>query len=99
MDNAIRYTPRMGRIVLAAVSSESQVQLRVGNTGPAIPAAKRETIFEKFGQLTQSGYRTNLGLGLYFCRLAIEAHGGRMWVDESPELPTVFCIDLPRAAA
>ena len=37
----------------------------------------------------------NLGLGLYFCRLAAEAHGGRMWVEETAELPTVFALELP----
>ena len=41
----------------------------------------------------------NLGLGLYFCRLAIEAQGGRMWVEETDRMPTVFGIRLPRGAA
>ena len=40
----------------------------------------------------------NLGLGLYFCRLAVEAHGGRVWVEERSEFPTVFCMDLPHRA-
>jgi signal transduction histidine kinase len=37
----------------------------------------------------------NLGLGLYFCRLAVEAHGGRIWVEGTAECPTIFVVELP----
>jgi K+-sensing histidine kinase KdpD len=40
--------------------------------------------------------RMNLGLGLYFFRLVAEAHGGRVWIEETPELPAVFVITLKR---
>lgn len=99
MDNALRYTPRRGRIVLGLAAEEARLRITVGNTGPAVPAAARELIFEKFGRLSPDVGRMNLGLGLYFCRLAAEAHGGRMWVEETPALPTLFCIELPRRAA
>ena len=72
--------------------------LEVGNTGPAIPPEIRGLIFEKYGQLRRrtGSPRIDLGLGLYFCRLALEAHGGRIHVEERPELPTTFVIDLPQ---
>ncbi len=90
LDNGMRYTPAGGRLRVDGAASDGQVELRIANTGPAIPAAVRRVVFEKFGQATQATGRMNLGLGLYFCRLAMEAHGGRIWVDEAPQFPTVF---------
>lgn len=95
LDNAFRYTPQNGRIVVAAQSQPSGILLTVGNNGPPIPVEMRERIFEKFGQVTPQVGRMNFGLGLYFCRLAVAAHGGRLWVEEREALPTVFCISVP----
>ena len=97
LDNALRYTPLNGRILLRAIPAPEGrpgVQIRIGNTGSRIPSELRAVVFEKFGQ-GPGGLRTNLGLGMYFCRIAAEAHGGRIWIDEEPELPTVFVIELP----
>lgn len=95
LDNGLRYTPRGGRIQISGEVVGSNLELRIGNTGPAVDAAARTLVFEKFGQASQSSGRMNLGLGLYFCRLAVEAHGGRIWLGDAPELPTVFNITLP----
>jgi signal transduction histidine kinase len=95
LDNAFRYTPPGGRIDIAGGAVERGVQVRIGNSGRPIPVESRSRIFEKFGQGEGQVGRMNLGLGLYFCRLATEAHGGRIWVDETPELPTVFGLELP----
>lgn len=95
-DNALRYTPPGGRIAVGASVIERGVRVTIGNSGAAIPVEARGRIFEKYGQTGDGVGRMNLGLGLYFCRLAAEAHGGRMWVDETPELPTVFALELPR---
>ncbi len=95
LDNAIRYTPPGGRIVVLGSAAPRSVTLKVGNTGTPIPPAARAQIFEKFGQSGEAQGRMNIGLGLYFCRLAAEAHGGRIWVEEDPALPTVFGIELP----
>lgn len=94
LDNALRYAPRGGRIELATRLDGGSLQLRIGNNGPPIPEERRVMVFEKFGS-TKDG-RANLGLGMYFCRLACEAHGGRIWIDSEPELGTVFVIELPR---
>ncbi|HEY7955917.1 MAG TPA: response regulator [Polyangia bacterium] len=94
-DNALRHTPPGGRIEVQAWPQAEQLELRIGNTGPAIPLETRGLIFEKFGQAGAGAGRMNLGLGLYFCRLATEAHGGRIWVEETRELPTVFGLELP----
>jgi two-component system sensor histidine kinase/response regulator len=95
LDNAMRYTPPKGRIVLSIRRSASGTCLEVGNSGAPVPEQARSVVFEKFGQARSDSGRMNLGLGLYFCRLAVEAHGGRIWIEERPELPTVFCIELP----
>jgi signal transduction histidine kinase len=89
IDNALRYTPPSGRIEIWSDVGPKGVELRVGNSGPPIPDEDRGKIFEKFGQARRSG-RANFGLGLYFCRLVAEAHGGRLWVESTPALPTVF---------
>lgn len=94
-DNAFRYTPERGRIVVETQSQPAGILITVGNNGRAIPVAMREQIFEKFGHVTPQVGRMNFGLGLYFCRLAVAAHGGRLWVEEQEALPTVFCISLP----
>jgi two-component system, OmpR family, heavy metal sensor histidine kinase CusS len=95
IDNAIRYTPPRGRISMTLRPIAGGTRLEVGNSGAPVPEQARSIIFEKFGQARKDTGRMNLGLGLYFCRLAVEAHGGRIWIEERPELPTVFCIDLP----
>jgi two-component system sensor histidine kinase/response regulator len=94
-DNAMRYTPSGGRIAVCGTVTPDSVTLLVGNTGAAIPVAARTHIFEKFGRTDESVGRMNLGLGLYFCRLAAEAHGGRIRVENNPAFPTVFSIQLP----
>lgn len=95
-DNAFRHTPAGGRIEVQGFSSIGSIQLRIGNTGSPIPAEDRARIFERFAQPTGNTGRMNLGLGLYFCRLAAEAHGGRIWVEQTSELPTVFGLELPK---
>jgi signal transduction histidine kinase len=95
VDNALRYTPSGGIIVLAAARDGDDFELVVGNDGPRIPDEARHAIFEKYGQTGRRSGRMNLGLGLYFCRLAAEAHGGELQLRESAELPTMFVFRLP----
>jgi PAS domain S-box-containing protein len=97
-DNALRHTPMGGTIEIELRQLGSDVEIRLANSGSAIPVEERLTIFGKFEQGGSNLQRTNLGLGLYFCRLAVEAHGGRIWVEEDARMPTVFCIRLPHVA-
>jgi signal transduction histidine kinase len=94
-DNAFRHTPVGGVIDVQGFATSHGAQLRIGNSGAAIPSEARQQIFERFAQAHEHVGRMNLGLGLYFCRLATEAHGGRIWVEETRDLPTVFSIELP----
>jgi signal transduction histidine kinase len=94
VDNALRHTPRGGRIEFVANGQGNLVELRIGNSGPPIPPEVRPRMFEKFIQGDHAA-RFNHGLGLYFCKLAVEAQGGRIWIESHADLPTVFAMSLP----
>ncbi len=96
LDNGLRYLPNGGKLRVWAEADAHSCVLRIGNSGPAVPRHARQMVFEKFGQGAPGVGRMNLGLGLYFFRLVAEAHGGRVWIEESPELPAVFAISLKR---
>ena len=93
LDNAIRYVPDGGEVAIAVRRLANGAEIRVGNSGPAIAAADRQRIFEKYERGHDGGH-VNLGLGLYFCRLVAVAHGGSITV-ESARLPTEFVFFLP----
>jgi two-component system sensor histidine kinase/response regulator len=94
VDNSLRHVPQGGHILLSASARQDGAILLIGNDGPPVQPEMRQAIFEKWNRGGHSGDRRNLGLGLYFCRLAMEAHGGRIWVADDP-LPTVFGLELP----
>jgi two-component system heavy metal sensor histidine kinase CusS len=98
--NALRYTPRGGRVRLEARRDGDDVLLAVRNDGPTIPAHARPTLFDKYtqGGDVKENRRAGWGLGLYFCRLCAESHGGRVSVEDSPDFATSFVVRLPRAA-
>ena len=99
IDNAIRHAPNGSSVSLSLQRHPGAIELRVTDQGRGIPPEKRETIFERFVQVTDAGgssSRTGRGLGLTFCRLAVEAHSGRIHVEDA--MPgTAFCIRLPHA--
>ena len=98
LDNALRYAPKGSRVSLSAVAHADEVELRVADQGKGVPPELREGIFERFVQLDsgeRTAPRTSRGLGLTFCRLAVEAHGGRIYVEDATP-GAVFCIRLPR---
>jgi len=97
LDNGARYAPRGGVLSVMALRDEQGVEIAVGNNGPAVPAAEREAIFGRYFQVEarRAAARANRGLGLYFCKLAVEAHGGTIHVESRPGLGTVFVIRLP----
>jgi signal transduction histidine kinase len=101
LDNATRYAPRGGKCVIGAKRAGGSVEIAIGNNGPPVPAADREAIFGRFFQVERrrASARANRGLGLYFCKLAIEAHGGTIRVEERGELGAVFVVTLPESAA
>ncbi len=97
IDNAIKFTPEGGQVVISASrQGEEKLLFQVRDTGPGIPADYREKIFERFVQVPGlRGRRRGSGLGLTFCLLTVEAHGGEIWVDEHPEGGSLFSFVLP----
>jgi signal transduction histidine kinase len=98
LENAIKYTPSGGRVEIGAqTTSGTSVKFWVRDNGPGISAADRERIFEKFTRLRGKEASSGLGVGLAFCRLAVQGHGGRIWVESEPEKGTTFWLTLPVA--
>ena len=95
--NAYKFTPKGGCVRLGVTTVDSRVRLEIDDTGPGVPRELRDRIFEKFGQgeLGRAATRRSSGLGLTFCKLAVEAHGGAIGVDDAPGSGARFWIDLP----
>jgi signal transduction histidine kinase len=83
VDNAIKYTPSSGLITVRAEKEGGHIVFSVNDTGPGIPPRERERIFEQFAQVEgEKLSHRGFGLGLAFCKLAIAAHGGKIWVED-----------------
>ncbi|NVB78260.1 MAG: HAMP domain-containing histidine kinase [Kofleriaceae bacterium] len=97
MDNATRYASRGGRCAISAKRDEQGLEIAIGNSGPPVPDLDREAIFGRYFQVERrrASARANRGLGLYFCKLAVEAHGGTIHVEERGDLGAVFVVQLP----
>ena len=98
LDNALRYAPVGGAVRLGAAPGPLGIRITVWNSGPPIPQVDRERIFAKYERLASgraSRGSGNRGIGLYFCRLAVEAHGGRIGADDAGGAGARFLIDLP----
>jgi signal transduction histidine kinase len=99
LSNAFKHTPSGGCITVAARGEEDRVVLSVRDTGEGIPEDLLPYIFEKFvaGESENRRRQTyDSGLGLTFCRLAVECHGGRIGVLSTPGRGTVVTFHLPR---
>jgi two-component system sensor histidine kinase/response regulator len=96
--NAIKHTPAGGRITVTVTAHEGQARVCVRDEGAGVPVEIRSKIFEKFGTAEVRGDRKyhSAGLGLTFCKLAIEAHGGRIGVESGEPRGAVFWFELAR---
>jgi two-component system, NtrC family, sensor histidine kinase KinB len=96
MDNSVKYMMDPGSITVTAKADPSEVTLSIQDTGPGIPATVQSRIFDKFvrGQREFAAPK-GAGLGLAFCKLAVEAHGGRIWVDSQLGKGATFNFTLP----
>ena len=70
--------------------------LRVRDAGPGIPPNERERVFKKFAQIQKASVK-GTGLGLTYCKLAVETHGGRIWVGTDDAPGASFLLTLPSA--
>lgn len=99
VDNCLKYGPAGGRIhLLGEVGEDGLVLVRVTDEGPGVPPELREAIFERYAKLERDPGRRRAGsrgLGLRFCRVAVEAHGGRIWVSDHTPRGACFFVELP----
>jgi two-component system sensor histidine kinase/response regulator len=97
VSNAIKHTPSTGSIHIVVEDLGKEVRVGVADQGNGVPVDLRSRIFEKFGSAATraDGSYHSVGLGLAFCKLAVEAHGGRIGVDDGPGGGSVFWFDLP----
>jgi len=95
VSNAVKFTPREGRINVSARLDDGQVEIAVADTGPGIASEDLETIFEEFKQATDGKRAEGTGLGLPLSRRLVELHGGRLWVESEPGQGSTFRFILP----
>jgi two-component system sensor histidine kinase KdpD len=95
LENAVKYTPPGTAIEISAVTDQNKLVVTVSDQGHGIPAGEEERIFEKFHRVASEGNQGGAGLGLTICRSIVEAHGGRIWVDNLPSGGAAFRFALP----
>ena len=96
LDNAIKFTPGGGQISVAAEPHADHVTVSITDTGYGIPPEQRPHIFERFARGTSAKRSRGFGLGLMFCKLAVEAHGGQIWVEDGEgSVGCKFIFTLP----
>ena len=95
VDNAIKYTPRGGRVDVSANTERHGIVIRVSDTGSGISAPDLPRIFDRLYRGDQSRTTRGLGLGLSLVRAIVEAHGGKAEVRNAPAGGAVFTLRLP----
>lgn len=96
IDNALNYTPPGGSVSITIKLGDPWVDIGIADTGPGIPIEQRERIFDRFVQTDTLRQTRGFGLGLAFCRSAIRAHGGQIWVEDGNKgIGSKFMIRLP----
>jgi two-component system sensor histidine kinase KdpD len=95
LENAVKYTPPGTPIEISAASDQNELVVTVSDQGSGIPAGEEKRIFEKFYRVANEGNQGGAGLGLTICRSIVEAHGGRIWADNSSSGGAAFHFALP----
>jgi len=95
--NALKYIEKDGELKVVVTPQGKELRISITDTGPGIAAEYQEKIFEKFGRgkVLPGGRQHSAGLGLTFCKLAVEAHGGRIGVESDGAHGSTFWFTLP----
>lgn len=101
LSNAVHYTPKQGNILIESELDEKSksVVISVSDSGSGIPDEHKQKVFDKFAtvETKEKRIRGSTGLGLTFCKLAVELHGGKIWVEDRKGGGSVFRFTLPLA--
>ncbi len=95
LENAVKFTPINGSIEVGAGMREEGLAIWITDSGPGIPEEFKDAIFQKFTRIKYDNAPKGVGLGLAFCRLAINAHGGKIWVESESGQGSKFIFTLP----
>jgi len=95
LDNAVKFTPRKGHVTLRVEQMDEEILFAVSDTGRGILPEYRQRVFDRFARLENAEGLKGTGLGLTFCKLAVEAHEGRIWVESEMGHGTTFHFTLP----
>ncbi len=98
LENAAKYAPPGAEIVVADWSSSGQVHVAVGDDGPGVPQAMRESVFEPFVRVND-GDAPGSGVGLFAARRLVAAMDGRLWIEDKRPTGSQFVTALPEATA
>lgn len=97
INNAIKYSPEGGKVVIASTYGMGKVSLSITDSGIGIPLADRERLFEKFVRMENAKKvdANGSGLGLFIAKKIVDAHGGTIWFSSTEGTGTTFYIELP----
>jgi signal transduction histidine kinase len=95
LENSIKFSPNKTTIRVGLKKEKGFLQFSVEDQGAGIPDGLKEEIFGKYVRVKQNYSNKGFGLGLAFCKLAVEAHGGTIWVENIPQGGSRFVFTLP----
>jgi PAS domain S-box-containing protein len=95
LQNALKFTPALGRVTLSSAQRNGEVVAAVTDTGPGIAPEEIPSLFEKYKRAQSSQYQEGTGLGLFIARALVEAHGGRIEVASTPGQGARFTVVFP----
>lgn len=99
LENALRHIPEGGHILVQAARDGNHALIRVIDNGKGVPDAQKSKIFNRFYRMMsyQMRGKRGIGLGLTYARIAVETHGGKLWVEDAPKGGASFLMRLPIA--
>jgi len=97
VENSCKYSPSGGTIEVGAQAEENWMHFWIKDQGSGIPVSEKDHIFDKFTRLPGQSKAGGLGIGLAFCRLAVQGHGGRIWVESEGDKGSTFHFTFPIA--